>query len=80
MGGEGGNGVLVDMCRWRACYGEGPWASSGMIWRGEGGGFLRRGSSLQVWSVGVRSSGQVRRGPRARKRPHGRHAGTGIFT
>ena len=46
VGGEGGNGVLVDMCRWRACYGEGPWASSGMIRRDEGGGFLRRGSSL----------------------------------
>lgn len=29
---------LVDMCRWRVCYGEGPWASSGMIRRGEGGG------------------------------------------
>ena len=60
VGGEGGNGVLVDMCRLRACYGEGPWASSGMIWRGEGGSFLRRGSSLSVCGVWVRSLGQLR--------------------
>lgn len=36
-GGEGGNGVLVDLCRWGACCGE--WAaraSSGMIWRAAG--------------------------------------------
>lgn len=36
--GEGGNGVLVDMCRLPACWGEGPRAGSGRIC-GEGGDF-----------------------------------------
>lgn len=52
VGREGGNGDLVDMCGLRACGGEGPWASSGMIWRREGGGFLRRGSRLDLGDWG----------------------------
>jgi hypothetical protein len=60
VGREGGNGVVVDMCRLRACCGEGPRAGSGMIaggvraWERWG----RGRTSLEVRGLAVRSVGR----------------------